>query len=185
MRRPNLGCVVSLAAFWTLSAADKAAADAQEAVNAYLSSLSVTTVSGPVSGRLTDLASARAAILAGNYTLKLHHETRNRCPASCSHATLNSSAWYVYHDVNRLKACNETMLLEFALFNPVNDMKSHISISACVADLQASASDNAKSIIVCVPNKNVKRVRTESFVQFASSGSSVLTNVTDVVAALD
>ncbi|KAF3063036.1 hypothetical protein CFAM422_010321 [Trichoderma lentiforme] len=184
MRRPNLGTAVSLSAVWTLSTAGfKLAADAQDAANAYLSSLSVTTVSGPISGRPTDLASARAAVLAGNYTSRLHHETRSRCPASCS-TSLNSSAWYVYHDVNRLKACNETMLLDFALFNAINDTKSHVSISACTADLQSSTGDSVKSATTCAL-KNVKQVETESPVQLASSGSLSSTHVTDVIAALD
>lgn len=55
MRRPNLRFDVSLAAVWILPAAgSKAAADAQDLANAYPSSLSVTTVSGPVSGRPKD-----------------------------------------------------------------------------------------------------------------------------------
>ncbi|KAL7946919.1 class V chitinase Chi100 [Trichoderma barbatum] len=172
MRCPNLGFAVSLAAVWTLSARVNAAADALDAANAYLSSLP------------TDLASARAAILAGNYTSRLHHETRSRCPASCSSAGLNSSAWYFYHNIDRLKGCNETMLLDFALFNYINDTKPHVSNSACTADLQSSASENAKSADSCTL-KNVKQVKRESSVQLASSGSSSSTHVTDVVAALD
>ncbi|KAL7817792.1 glycoside hydrolase family 18, chitinase [Trichoderma gracile] len=128
-------------------------------------------------GRPTDRASARAAILAGNSTSKLHHERRDRnrnaCPAACNSA--DPLSWDVYHEVNRLKECNQTMLLDFALFNHVDDSEPVVKISACTADLKSND---------CAV-EGVKLASKTTRIQLGSSGDSSTTHVADVSAALD
>lgn len=190
MRYSTLGGTVCLAAgaLWdplgTLAISSIAAAGINNAANALLSSILATTAAGPIPGQPTDRAGARAAVLAGNYTSKLHHETRNPCPPGCS---ANTESWYVYSDINRLKECNQTMLLDFALFNHVDDAESVIKISACTADLKAPAVNQnrlASKADVCVP-EDVKLTRVTSPIQLGFSGASSTTHMVDVAAALD
>ncbi|KAJ5261058.1 hypothetical protein N7478_011653 [Penicillium angulare] len=58
----------------------------------------------------------------------------SRCPASCSESGSNPSNWTVYHSVDRLSWCNETMLLDFVLFNSLSSGKTQKSIRACTVD---------------------------------------------------
>ncbi|KAH8803510.1 hypothetical protein F5884DRAFT_636648, partial [Xylogone sp. PMI_703] len=56
------------------------------------------------------------------------------CPQSCGTVGPASSNWTVYHDAARLNQCNQTMLVDFTIFNPLNDSTTHTSIAACTAD---------------------------------------------------
>lgn len=156
------------------------------ASNAILASLSISTSSGPVVGVPTDLAGARALVLDGNYTKALKRQRahgRDRCPAGCSSSGADTRGWSLYGGLGRLnKACNnETLLVNFALFNSIDDPETHTAISACTADLaQASApspgqgnSSAAASLAVCAGD-GVRQNLTEvtSAVQTASSGAS-------------
>ncbi|KAL7803586.1 glycoside hydrolase family 18, chitinase [Trichoderma aethiopicum] len=177
-------------AIWTprgaLAASPNAAADA------LIASLSqanyIKTAPGPVPGRPTDRASARAAVLAGNSTSKLHHERRDRnrnsCPAACNSA--DPASWDVYHDVNRLKECNQTMLLDFALFNHVDDSKPVVKISACTADLKVN--ENKLHTLSKTNNcafEGVHLASKTTQIQLGASSGSSRTHVADVSAALD
>jgi chitinase len=64
-----------------------------------------------------------------------------RCPVSCAAAGINSSSWTVYHDLSRLSLCNESMLVDFALYNPLDDDKTHVSLHTCSS---AAAISNTK-----------------------------------------
>ncbi|KAJ5986037.1 hypothetical protein N7451_010402 [Penicillium sp. IBT 35674x] len=44
------------------------------------------------------------------------------------------SNWSVYHSVDRLSLCNETMMLDFALFNTLSSGNTQKSIRACTVD---------------------------------------------------
>ncbi|PTB79573.1 glycoside hydrolase family 18 protein [Trichoderma longibrachiatum ATCC 18648] len=177
-------------ALWTPQGA--LAARSNGAADALIASLSqansIKTASGPVSGRPTDRASARAAVLAGNFTSKLHHERRDRrtnpCPAACNGA--DPGSWDVYHDANLLKECNQTMLLDFALFNHVDDSKPVVKISACTADLKANGNRlHTLSMTNDCAVEGVKLASKTTQIQLGSSGASSKSHVADVSAALD
>lgn len=164
-------------------------AAASNAASALLASISVRPVVTTVSGRPKDLASARASILAGNYTSLLHHQTRFQCPSSCSDTGLNASAWFTYGsgDLHHLKTCNGTILLDFALFNQVDDRESQVSISACAIGsdsfLGASTSKDSSSAS-CLPDE-VQSIEVISTVDLVSSGESSSASTADVITALD
>lgn len=104
-----------------------------------LASLSISTSSGPVVGVPTDMAGARATVLDSNYTTVLQRKRahgRDRCPAGCrSGGGVDTRAWSLYGSLDRLdRACNETVLLNFALFNSVDDPNTHTPVSACTTD---------------------------------------------------
>ncbi|KAF4223780.1 hypothetical protein CNMCM8980_010274 [Aspergillus fumigatiaffinis] len=190
MRLPSLATAVPLAVVWASSAALALSSNANDAANAFLASLSVSTVSKTVAGSPTDLASAREAILAGNYTSRLHHQGRDSCPGGCSSAGIDTSAWFVYGSLDRLdRACKRPMLLDFALVNPIDDKKSHVAISACTADYAGLSDNNApsstsNSASACAL-KGVAQTKTTLSLQLASSGASSSTHVADVAAALE
>ncbi|KAJ5116978.1 hypothetical protein N7456_001326 [Penicillium angulare] len=76
----------------------------------------------------------------------------SRCPASCSESGNNPSNWTVYHSVDRLSWCNETMLLDFVLFNSLSSGNTQKSIRACTVD-----GDNTTlhaDSVSCETNKN-------------------------------
>lgn len=60
--------------------------------------------------------------------------SRDRCPVGCSESGYNPGNWTVYHSVDRLTWCNQTMLLGFSLSNSLADPATHKSIRSCTAD---------------------------------------------------
>lgn len=164
------------------------AGEASNALSAYLKASPLTTSSVAISTQTPDLASLKAAVIAGNYTSRLSNVTRSRCPVSCNSAgTLNSTAWSVYHSLDRLSLCNESMLLDFAVFNQLNDTGTHISIAACTADLDTTTSQASKrssnvSSTCFASSANLTEVTTS--VELGSSGSTSSGNITGVVTAL-
>ncbi|KAL4733440.1 glycoside hydrolase superfamily [Aspergillus similis] len=130
--------------------------------------------------------SASAAVLAGNFTSPVSHAARSRCPVSCSESGLNSTAWSVYHRVERLDLCESPMLLDFNLFNKLDDPRAHLSIAACTADFSLSSSAKRESTTdaSCLSDA-VSRSTVTSYVQLASSGTTSSTKTTDVTNLLE
>ncbi|KAJ5724680.1 glycoside hydrolase [Penicillium malachiteum] len=112
------------------------AALAREAMALFVSQYPISTRSAEQSQSTPDLASLKAAALAGNFTLSQTWNTLHQsCPGSCSSLGLNSSTWPVYSQLSRLSQCDEPMLLDFALYTPVDQSSGHVSIRGCAADL--------------------------------------------------
>lgn len=172
---------------WTIHGASSIeaaiAAQASIAYEAFMATAPFTTRSAPVS-KTPDIAALKAAVLAGNFTSRLHDSTRSRCPQNCSSAGLSSHGWFVYHSVERLGSCESTMLLNFALFNDL-DSSSHVSIAACTADLEQPVIDTrlTGTNAIC-PSNGLIQTEVTSSMQLSSSGASSSTEVADVVTAL-
>lgn len=129
--------------------------------------------------------------------LQLYDASRYACPMDCDQSGLISSAWTVYHETNRLSFCNSTMLLDFAIFNPLNDPDTHTTIRACAfgatnnatmhenISLNATASRIAKrrdsSTDSCVSSGYHKQV--SQSLQIAFNGSKSSTSLVDFNAA--
>lgn len=60
------------------------------------------------------------------------------CPAPCV-AGSRPDNWTTYHEVDRLTWCNQTMLIDFAVYNALEDPKTHASIRSCVANTAPAA----------------------------------------------
>ncbi|KGO46663.1 Peptidoglycan-binding Lysin subgroup [Penicillium expansum] len=184
MRLPPLATAIPLAVVWASLAS---VINANKAANALLASISVSTVSGTAPGRPTDLVSAQEAILAGDYTKRLHYQGRDVCPVGCSNAGIDTSSWFVYGSLNRLdRACDRPMLLDFALANPIDTQKSHVAISACTADYEnfssfVPSSDSATS---CA-SKVAEQAEVTFPLLLKSSGASSSQHVADVTSALE
>ncbi|KAJ5708299.1 glycoside hydrolase [Penicillium malachiteum] len=109
---------------------------AREAMASFMSQYPISTRSAAQSQSTPDLTSLKAAALAGNFTLsQTWNNLHQSCPGSCSSLGLNSSTWPVYSQLSRLSQCDEPMLLDFALYTPVDHSTGHVSIRGCAADL--------------------------------------------------
>lgn len=94
---------------------------------------------------------------------------RVHCPAGCNGRKPNN--WTLYHDLDRLALCNHTMLLDFALGNPLDYHGTPANIRSCTADFNSSLSMHGRlTNKLCRSNKNL--VRTEASLQMAWLGSS-------------
>lgn len=158
-------------------------AEVYSSVSSYLAANPITTRHAT---QTADAASMMASALAGDFKPRLPAASRSRCPVSCSSTDLNSTAWSVYHSVGRLGLCNNTMLLDFNLFNGLDDPNTHISIAACTADYDSSSSSVAENSqgTTCSPF-SISQSSATSSLELASSGSSSSTGVSDVVDALE
>ncbi len=130
--------------------------------------------------------------------LAVFDSMRSACPASCDETGPDTTNWTAYHDVNRLSWCNQTMLLDFTLYNPLDDPQSHATIRCCAAGPEIPASsganasaeatasriakrDNTTSDTACVPNVHQSQVQAP--LQIAINGSDASASVSDFMKA--
>jgi chitinase len=160
-------------------------AEVSAAVSAYLAAHPIAT---RIATQNVNATSLMDAVLAGNFTSRLSNATRSRCPVSCSDSGLDSSAWSVYHSLDRLALCDSPMLLDFNLFNMLDDPATHVGIAACTADLESSSSLSRRDTSgdsSCLADSATPSNVTSS-VELASYGkASSSTAATDVVNALE
>ena len=88
----------------------------------------------------------------------------NPCPASCRGKPAN---WTVYSSVTRLDVCDQPQLLDFALYNFVDDANSIVKISACTAG-NANNTNNRMvptkaSVPICISNAKESKVSLNLF----------------------
>ncbi|KAH8899349.1 glycoside hydrolase [Thozetella sp. PMI_491] len=88
-------------------------------------------------GELT-LADLKGVDNPKHYYTELH-----RCPLACSDTS--PSRWIVYNSYDRLDRCNQSMLFDFALYNPVADPNTPTKIRVCAADNANSTVDASSS----------------------------------------
>ncbi|KAL1969873.1 hypothetical protein VTN77DRAFT_7382 [Rasamsonia byssochlamydoides] len=138
----------------------------------------------PISTR-TRTSSATTPTLSANGVLQsnpaLLTSVRNPCPASCSDSGSNPSNWTVYHNMDRLAWCNQTMLLDFALYNALDDPDTHKSIRSCTANGVNTPAKNDGSCPLTKDKAQTQQV--SASLQMAWLDSSDTGSVTDVVAA--
>ncbi|KAI0476854.1 class V chitinase Chi100 [Xylaria cf. heliscus] len=150
---------------------------AASSVKALLANSPIPTRQAPLATSTPDLEALKASILAGNHSRKVDLALSRSCPQPC---TADPKQWYVYHSLDRLVKCNGTLLLDFALANPLNDFSSPVSIAACtanLADIPVLVTDET-----CV-HSGASQKETNSSLELRSSGSSSA-SVAEVVAAL-
>jgi chitinase len=176
MLAPSLG-VARILVIPLLLAYLVTAVSVPDSLSSYLAAHPISTTSG-------DLTKAPVAL--SNLSTKalppvVANSARSRCPASCDDAGLDPINWTVYHDVNRLSWCNKTMLLDFALYNSLDDPRTHASIRCCAASPEAAASrvdkrGNATSGTSCLPKGNQTQVQESLQMAFNGSDASGSTN---------
>ncbi|KAJ5712456.1 glycoside hydrolase [Penicillium malachiteum] len=68
----------------------------------------------------------------------------NACPSACAESN-DVSTWIPYHSADRLALCNQTMLLDFNIYNPLNDSASHSTIYACTTNSTSGVASSSTS----------------------------------------
>jgi chitinase len=100
---------------------------------------------------------------------------------------MDSYGWPVYHSVDLLGWCDQPMLLDFVLFNPLDDEKTHVGIAACAADLSTavSASNSSTTTGLCLPDTNFNNTeQVTAQLQLVSSSATQSGTADNVVEAL-
>ncbi|KAM3064854.1 hypothetical protein ACMFMF_011694 [Clarireedia jacksonii] len=131
-----------------------------------------------VATTLLPAATDSAALLAMVKPLAPAFKTaRNRCPVTCSEAGEKPSNWTVYHSIDRLSLCDQPVLLDFAIYNPLNDPSTHVSIRSCSATDNTTMANTETlrrlrrdTAVSCVPAAN--DLETQVSVQTKSIGSA-------------
>lgn len=93
----------------------------------------------------------------------------NRCPVSCADARTESSSWTVYHDLNRLSLCNQSMMVDFALYNPLDDQDTHVTLHACASTASISPAKRSNKESCASLGKSIS---INSILQLGWSGSN-------------
>lgn len=90
------------------------------------------------------------------------------CPVDCESARLSSKQWSSYHTLERLTICDKEMLLDFNIFNNLNDSSLHKSIFACTANgTYASAPSIGSPHLTSSDMKNRKMNHTNMAVEIS------------------
>jgi chitinase len=95
------------------------------------------------------------------------------CPTNCSISGLNPNNWTVYHQSSRLAKCNQTMLLNFALFNSLDDPNNSVTIRSCTTgfDIDIDDAGNATDSTLCLPSGNLAQVQEPLQLAFNETGT--------------
>lgn len=156
---------------------------AQEALQSYIDRNPISTVSAAQSqATATDLESVKAAMMAGNFTSSRSWEfLRNPCPGSCTSLGIESSGWPVYSSVDHLSRCDETMLLDFALYTDINGAAGQVKIRGCTADLYTDSTSFGNSS--CKAPEKSKTVTTS--LQLGWDAGTATGSTSEAVASLE
>lgn len=136
-----------------------------DGLSSFLAAHPISTISGDLAKAPVDLS------YLNTKTVVDANSARSRCPASCNDAGLDSTNWTVYQDVNRLSWCNQTMLLDFALYNSINDPRTHASIRCCAAGPEVAISSGADPSPEATANRVSRRDYTSGGVSCLSKGT--------------
>ncbi|KAJ5710555.1 hypothetical protein N7488_004711 [Penicillium malachiteum] len=89
------------------------------------------------------------------------------CPATCS--IYDPNEWYVYSSASRVALCNETMLLDFNIFNELNNSQTHSTIRTCTSEDLGSLSGGSQGLL---DSQTYKTSATYEIGSWGSSGTS-------------
>lgn len=183
MGAPSSGAARYLVCLLISTSSVAAAFNLRESLSSWLEARSTPTTSGTPEPSSSSVA-----------TLTILDTSREPCPVSCDQVGFDSSAWTAYHDVSRLAYCNQTMSLDFALHNPLDNPETSTTIRCCTAgsegpaiagtnvssEVSSSRIDkraNVTSDSACFLNPN--RIEVEASLQMAFNGSGNSASVSD------
>lgn len=105
-----------------------------------------------------------------------------RCPKACSDVGSDPSKWSVYADIDRVKACNETLLFDVNVFNKLDDGLSKTSIRVCTADFD-KGSKSKRDEDSNPEEPPVYETESSAAIQYIAKGSRASSKSGDGVAA--
>lgn len=119
----------------------------------------------PASGQPTPL------FLESKPLVPAFDSARDLCPVLCYISGQNPTNWTIYHDVERLNWCNQTMLLDFAIHNPLNDPNTHVTLRSCSVGEHANINQDPGPLDVgMTPLASPNTQDTQASMQAASLG---------------
>ncbi|KAK6348664.1 hypothetical protein TWF718_006452 [Orbilia javanica] len=101
------------------------------------------------------------------------------CPQPCSQVGNKPADWTVYDSVERLNSCTKPLLLDFAVFNPLDSPDTTVRIAACTVDDAQNAKRQEIVVNTCKENG-----QTEAAVSLASTGTGDSGKSRDVITAV-
>jgi LysM repeat protein len=71
------------------------------------------------------------AKLGGRLPASPGYQPKNPCPGRCSTAGPNPGNWSLYHNLDQIGSCDQTMFYDFSLLDPVDDPSTFHRIYSC------------------------------------------------------
>jgi hypothetical protein len=71
------------------------------------------------------------AKLGGRLPVSPGYQPKNPCPGRCSTAGSNPGNWSLYHNLDQIGSCDQTMFYDFSLLDPVDDPSALHRIYSC------------------------------------------------------
>jgi chitinase len=113
------------------------------------------------------------------------YSSRHACPQTCSVLGNETSNWTVYTWADRLKACDETMLVNFNIHNSLDNPSKRVKISACVSDSNSTvAQRNDLNSTLNTTNGTTQTTADVEILAVGSGTSAKTTNIVDAAAQL-
>jgi chitinase len=143
--------------------------DGSDKLNAYLAAHPVSTKTA-----------VPTAISNNTLSPELVSLVLSQCPASCDQSGPNPGNWTLYPSLSRLSMCNETMLLDFTLFN---SLRTDPTVRACTATFTSGAGNagNGTNDGSCLPSGQLTQA--QESLQLAFNTTSTQASVQDFEAA--
>ncbi|KAF1819301.1 glycoside hydrolase family 18 protein [Dissoconium aciculare CBS 342.82] len=157
--------------------------NAPAALRGFFQDYPISTVPAPPLSN-THAADVKKAFLAGNQTSSLPGVNERLCPESCKLLGSDPSKWFVYHDTAFAAKCNQPMLLDFALVNPIDDPKTPVKIAACTADDREATKRSATISSSNCQREHITQSVKSSALRLQTSGSSAAGTASDVLQVL-
>ncbi|KAI3545124.1 hypothetical protein CABS03_14973 [Colletotrichum abscissum] len=107
----------------------------------------------------------------------------SRCPSLCSDVGPYPEKWAVYADLDRLKACNETVLFGVNIFNNLPDGVARTSIRVCTADVDRSPPSSRRDGNASPESRPSNEQLVTSAIRLALGGKKAEAYLTDDVMA--
>lgn len=121
-----------------------------------------------------------AAISSNTLAPELVNLVLSHCPTGCNESGSNPGNWTLYPRLGRLSMCNQTMLLDFTLFN---SLRNDETVRACTTHFTggASSASNTTNDPSCLPNGGLTQV--QESLQLAFNETSTPATLEDFEAA--
>lgn len=129
-------------------------------------------------GCLVSSGVTRALLFVG---LSTAYYNQDICPLPCSEVAYFSKDCDVYASVSRLAWCNQTMLVNFNIYNDINNPDSHNCLATCsYTDLDAGVISSRCEICYSV----ARQVNTTGYSNSTLPSNSIKTSLQNSTAAV-
>lgn len=111
-----------------------------------------------------------------------YYPDRHDCPKGCVDLS-NIHSWIPYFSVERLRRCQEPMLLQFSVTQPLDDPKSTVLIRSCILGSQPANLSSAGSLLENPKKSNGLFVKSLDTARTCASAGSETRGVLELVSS--